>query len=312
MAKLDGEVECTMEHLINQISINDGHFKRKELEEIINRKDEAIPELLYIVQDVSKNYQQYITKENYFGHIYAYYLLSQFRVKELYPELIRILKLPEDDIEYLLGSVLTEGTGRMLASVYDGNIQPIKELIENENLYEYARGQAMRTLTLLVFHEKLRREDVLDYYQSLLKGKTELTPYLMGEVVNCSNDLYPEGLYDDIIQVFEDGLVDRSMINLDDVNSTLAKSKDEAMADALKYGNLELIDDTIRELQNWACFYKDHEVNERRRSKTLQKKLKTKLKNPSGIQPVVNKLDIGRNDPCFCGSGKKYKKCCGN
>lgn len=22
-------------------------------------------------------------------------------------------------------------------------------------------------------------------------------------------------------------------------------------------------------------------------------------------------LKIGRNDPCFCGSGKKYKKCCG-
>ena len=22
------------------------------------------------------------------------------------------------------------------------------------------------------------------------------------------------------------------------------------------------------------------------------------------------KLDIGRNDPCVCGSGRKYKKCC--
>ena len=26
---------------------------------------------------------------------------------------------------------------------------------------------------------------------------------------------------------------------------------------------------------------------------------------------VVNKNKIGRNDPCPCGSGKKYKKCCG-
>jgi uncharacterized protein YecA (UPF0149 family) len=22
--------------------------------------------------------------------------------------------------------------------------------------------------------------------------------------------------------------------------------------------------------------------------------------------------DVGRNDPCPCGSGKKYKKCCGS
>ena len=28
-------------------------------------------------------------------------------------------------------------------------------------------------------------------------------------------------------------------------------------------------------------------------------------------QPVAVKAKVGRNDPCPCGSGKKYKKCCG-
>ena len=28
-------------------------------------------------------------------------------------------------------------------------------------------------------------------------------------------------------------------------------------------------------------------------------------------QPARNKSDVGRNDPCPCGSGKKYKNCCG-
>ena len=27
-------------------------------------------------------------------------------------------------------------------------------------------------------------------------------------------------------------------------------------------------------------------------------------------QPVVKKTKVGRNDPCPCGSGKKYKQCC--
>jgi len=27
-------------------------------------------------------------------------------------------------------------------------------------------------------------------------------------------------------------------------------------------------------------------------------------------QPVVKKAKVGRNDPCPCGSGKKYKNCC--
>ncbi|MDI6778409.1 MAG: preprotein translocase subunit SecA [Patescibacteria group bacterium] len=32
---------------------------------------------------------------------------------------------------------------------------------------------------------------------------------------------------------------------------------------------------------------------------------------PTGGQTIRNKTEIGRNDPCPCGSGKKYKKCCG-
>lgn len=30
-----------------------------------------------------------------------------------------------------------------------------------------------------------------------------------------------------------------------------------------------------------------------------------------GAQPKVKRVKIGRNDPCPCGSGKKYKNCCG-
>ena len=28
-------------------------------------------------------------------------------------------------------------------------------------------------------------------------------------------------------------------------------------------------------------------------------------------QQAVSTTTVGRNDPCPCGSGKKYKKCCG-
>jgi preprotein translocase subunit SecA len=33
-------------------------------------------------------------------------------------------------------------------------------------------------------------------------------------------------------------------------------------------------------------------------------------KSVSRPNPVTHKIKIGRNDPCPCGSGKKYKKCC--
>lgn len=36
------------------------------------------------------------------------------------------------------------------------------------------------------------------------------------------------------------------------------------------------------------------------------------LANPYGIPANQNKTKVGRNDPCPCGSGKKFKKCCLN
>lgn len=34
-------------------------------------------------------------------------------------------------------------------------------------------------------------------------------------------------------------------------------------------------------------------------------------KAPSHFQVVNTEPKVGRNDPCVCGSGKKFKKCCG-
>lgn len=47
---------------------------------------------------------------------------------------------------------------------------------------------------------------------------------------------------------------------------------------------------------------------------TLQELENTLFDQPSNMPstaPPVKKVKIGRNDPCPCGSGKKYKKCCG-
>ncbi|MBR4591839.1 MAG: SEC-C domain-containing protein [Elusimicrobiaceae bacterium] len=46
-----------------------------------------------------------------------------------------------------------------------------------------------------------------------------------------------------------------------------------------------------------------------RRSPAQRAQQEAAAKNPNGAAPVSK--NIGRNDPCPCGSGKKYKKCCG-
>ena len=50
--------------------------------------------------------------------------------------------------------------------------------------------------------------------------------------------------------------------------------------------------------------------NEERRKASLPGEDEQPL--PPPVEPIRSgKEEIGRNDPCPCGSGKKYKKCCG-
>jgi len=53
--------------------------------------------------------------------------------------------------------------------------------------------------------------------------------------------------------------------------------------------------------------------NQEDRIQTQQQKVSVNYNRGEGSsrQTVTRGKKIGRNDPCPCGSGKKYKKCCG-
>ena len=66
----------------------------------------------------------------------------------------------------------------------------------------------------------------------------------------------------------------------------------------LYYNMVEAKADWLYELPAW-----DSLLSEERRKELYREQKK------SGT--IVKGKKIGRNDPCPCGSGKKYKKCCG-
>lgn len=66
----------------------------------------------------------------------------------------------------------------------------------------------------------------------------------------------------------------------------------------LYYNMVEATADWLYELEAWDNLL----TKERRKELYREQKLST---------TVVKGPKIGRNDPCPCGSGKKYKKCCG-
>lgn len=72
--------------------------------------------------------------------------------------------------------------------------------------------------------------------------------------MDCSCLLHPEEIIKDIELTYEEELVDPSFIEFDEINEQLAKSKKSVLADLRNDRNYRFIDNTIRELENWACF----------------------------------------------------------
>ena len=77
-----------------------------------------------------------------------------------------------------------------------------------------------------------------------------------------------------------------------------------------KYKNIyQMFEDELQEF-----YEKDYNHLSSKEKMVLENRLRignsTKYKQKETGQ-VIKTKDVGRNDPCPCGSGKKYKKCCG-
>ncbi|WP_019913499.1 DUF1186 domain-containing protein [Paenibacillus sp. HW567] len=294
-----------MQHLIEAIRYNkDRRFPREELEEIISKKDEAIPYLLEIMSELQKH-PELAEDASRIDFLYASYLLSQFRVMELFPILIELFSLPEDVCDLIFSDTLTDAGGRMLASVYNGDFTLLQQLIENRKASQYARGQGLRALAILVYSGEIPRETAVSYLGELLTSKrSDSDDYFNAEIVCCADDLYPEEVYADIKKLYEDRAIDPHVIQLDEIQSTLLKDKDDLLHTKSKDMESERIDDTIKEMENWDCFGPEWYSS----SETLKYEAPKSLRD---LKTITVAAKPGRNDPCSCGSGLKYKKCCG-
>lgn len=298
-----------MEQLLQTIRYNSGTFPRNELQQIIERKEEAIPYLLQIMIELKEDHEKVRDRLTRIDYIYAYYLLAQFQVKELFPIMIDILSMPVEISDKIFGDAITEDIGRILASVYNGNVDLLLKLIENTEANEYARGQALISLVALVFNGQLTREFVMDYFKQLMNDKHTATSYYFNtEIVCCCYDLYPDEVYADIKRLYEEQVIEAFIIGMESIDKILKRTKEDVLQSNQQEGKFQFITDTIKELQGWACFRQEqYKTPVNSFPKIERSAAYSEPKRNSSVK--VEKT--GRNDPCTCGSGQKYKKCCG-
>jgi hypothetical protein len=301
--------------ILHQLERTAETLPRDAVEAAVAQREEITPELLGILEDVVDRAPQFAPERDYIAHFYAMFLLAQFRETRAYPLVVRLASLPSDLLDALCGQFLTEGLGQVLASVCGGELAGIQSLIENEATDQWVRGAALDGLVTLVASGQKSRDEVVSYFASLFRGKLVREWSNAWDVlVSRSSNLYPAELLDDIKLAFEDGLIDERYIGFDDVERDLAMGKESVLARLAHDPHYRLIEDTVDEMGWWACSHEDQTITvadaavkpnvESAPAQTVTPDL-----NPPPFRRTTPK--IGRNDPCPCGSGRKYKRCCG-
>jgi len=302
-AKIGVIQQHTMEiaEILHDIERNTGRFARSAVEAAVSRREEVTPELLRILEEITARTAELPDDDHYMAHLYAMLLLAQFREVRAYPLVVRYASLPGNILDSLGSDFITEHLGNVLASVCGGELEGIQSVIENEDAFEWTRGAALSSLVTLVVTGQKSREEIVSYFASLFRGKlARQGSHVWDSLVSYSCDIYPEELIGDIEQAYEEDLVNPGYIGFDEIKRDLAVGKDRVLARLAESSPHRLVDDTVAEMEWWACFHVEPNPSVARFAQSAPP-VQFQRPNPK----------IGRNDPCPCGSGKKYKKCCG-
>lgn len=271
--------------------------------------------------------------------IYAQYLAAELRDNRAYRPLARMANCTTEVAEERFGDDVGSGLGQILASVCDGDMEPLRTLAENADAGMWCRYAALHAMGVRVVNGDAPRDELLVYLDGFCEREAEVMRNdewdwdrdpddLLSWAVDIASTIGPGPLMPKIRGWFAEDLIDRSVTGMDRLDAQAAADPDACIASARENPHLLYIDDAVASMEWWHCFETEamKPAGEARRAKRMSELLaahpsfaavREKLQTNTDIpdMPVAitfrrNAPKVGRNDPCPCGSGKKYKKCC--
>src|SRR5690625_3890692 len=290
-----------MESTIAELRYYNEKFPREALEEAIKNKEQTTEILLNELDYMIEHPESTIENNEYNLHFFTVYLLAQFREKEACQRILNLVSLPPEQVDFMFGDLITEDLNSIIYSTFDGHLEQLETVIENPEIDLYVRGAVLDVYGKLSKDGLVSREEFIEYLRKLLKHQkngteSDLASIIQGVIID--NKLFE--MMDDVQMLYDNGRIDESIVGKYD--SFVDFMYDYSyIRDSVSY-----IDDAIEELYRWPMFEKTKEdkLEEEKRLKELEAEFNKITQNDRTDEK------IGRNDPCPCGSGKKYKKCC--
>jgi hypothetical protein len=240
--------------------------------------------------------------------IHAIFLLGELRATESLPLVLETLSQSEVFIDFWFGDFMTGSLWEPIYRMGDKQLDLLKDFVLSPGIYTYARTEVCSTVIQIAHHQPDRKEEICAWFDDLLNiisQKIEKEDYVdisfSSLAVSDAVELHEQSMLPVIEVLFKQGYVD------DLIYRSLDEIAEEIAAPPRPEDKRELMNIYDRYQQvvtTWAGYTEDDEESE--------DELWDDVKTGSGQAVEAHTPKIGRNDPCPCGSGKKYKKCCLN
>ena len=267
---------------------SDEHDPREALESADGHRSVLVEPLLRAIEG-ALGHPSSASPEEATLFSYALYLLARWREPRAYPYVVRWLSLSGEAPFHIAGDVVTQDGGRILAAVCNGDLEPIKALVLDRSANQGGRGAGVSALALLAAWAEVPRESILALLLWLAREGLEREP---GQVWNNlavgSANIEALPLFPELRRAYADGLIEPEFIDpseLDEIESAPRGSVVEQTRE-----QYPPIDDVVEATAWWG---------------------RSRSPRSVAVEPYRAPPRVGRNEPCPCGSGKKFKKCCG-
>lgn len=297
-----------MDNVISELKYFNKEFPRTALEKAISNKEETTQILLSELDQMLETPEIITEDDDYMLHIYAIHLLAQFREKEAFQRIIELVSFSPEQVDFMLGDIITEDLNSILYSTFDGDLTSLKNVIENPMVNIYVRGAALDVYGKLYSDGVVTKEEFINYLRELLYGDnnygegTDLATTIQGVVTN--KHLFE--MIDDIQTLYDEQRIEEGIVGSYDSFIDFIYSY-EFDRESVGY-----IDDVIESMYWWPSFEQSEadKLEKEKKREELYAELERTNQQEQTAEKVQTTVKVGRNDPCPCGSGKKYKKCC--
>jgi hypothetical protein len=314
--RTDTTSEVTLDEVIAELDLPyTGKLPERAIRAAQQRRDEMAPRLIELIRKASDAVQAGGSPEGY-GHLFALYLLTEFDAKESLPAILEAVSLPGDGPFELFGDAITEDLSRVLAALIEAP-DVLDDLLRNPSINEYVRWEAAQTYLYLVRDGRLTRDEAVHRIREHLRHAiaaqdAEMANGVVSELLSYS----PREALEEIRESFRRDLIDNGLTCPEDVEHSIAEGE-ARLRQSLNRCPPTGVQDTLAELSDWAAFRGDERRTRSRETPPSSRSLADDWsadedkpwEQTGALRNTAPK--VGRNDPCPCGSGRKYKKCCG-